>query len=446
MVVLLTFVLGLTACSDVPESPMEPRVDVRESPVQISSTPQAPYAAFLKIAERVPEFAGIYLDSNLTVTVMLTSLDQQASAARVVRELLVNRRPALDLESLAFRQARFSFRDLYATLSRARGRLMTAGSGIGISVRDNAVVVGSPTEDSDSELEKIRQEMGLEADAIRIIRASPARNTGELMGAFAPMIPAGAGIYRFVVSGLVVRCTASANAMFGNHEVFITAAHCSDTQGGPADNSVFYQGNYPNGGIYDIGHEIKDGDWFTPSENPECPPLYTKCRWADAAIVLYQNGQGRYGHFGYIATTGSGSTSGRGQFKNTTWWGTENQLEIVATYDDRPYEGEPIDRIGATTGWHYGTVAHPCWEVPSTRIAGHYLLCQTIVVDANAVLPEGGDSGGPAFRRMGLTKAIYAGVQWASAQWDNQPAFIFSSFLNVVADLGPLAVCTNELC
>ena len=97
--------------------------------------------------------------------------------------------------------------------------------------------------------------------------------------------------------------------------------------------------------------------------------------------------------------------------------------------------GEPIQRIGATTGWQTGTVVQTCqnWSIPGSN-GFVRLLCQ----DEGTTFSEPGDSGSPVFQSFDLETGgmgiIFIGINWGS--YSSDASNFHSHFDGMELDLG----------
>jgi hypothetical protein len=136
-----------------------------------------------------------------------------------------------------------------------------------------------------------------------------------------------------------------------------------------------------------------------------------------------------YYNFGYIARTqGSGTLSG-----SIVLDGVHPQFRINSTILSYPSRGEVYDKMGSTTGWTWGGVTEPCWDVPllGTDI---FLLCQARVESGAAA---SGDSGGPVFSLQHHPHEVaFAGILWAGTNISGGSYFVFSHVGGITQDLG----------
>jgi hypothetical protein len=194
---------------------------------------------------------------------------------------------------------------------------------------------------------------------------------------------------------------------------FVTASHCSDSQGA-VDETSYYQ---PLNQVADefIGTEIADPAYLRTLNG--CP-RGRKCRYSDANFS--QGSPTVAFSLGRIAkTTGAnnGSLEIAGEFTISG--------EATATV------GSTANKVGRTTGWTQGTVTRTCTD---TGVSGSniVLLCQDFV-ESSIQLVAGGDSGSPVFRVNGSSSATLLGNLWGGNS--SGTLFVYSRVGNVKQEL-----------
>ena len=127
--------------------------------------------------------------------------------------------------------------------------------------------------------------------------------------------------------------------------------------------------------------------------------------------------------------TGAPSCPPGGAGASCAYNGT-NRFRIVLKAD--PLMGQPVSKVGRTTGLTRGTVTKTCET--EVRTDGTF-LCQ---VEADYAA-RGGDSGSPVFTPVGST-AVLVGIHWLGVEGPG--VHVFSPISGVQRDLGTLGVCT----
>jgi hypothetical protein len=227
---------------------------------------------------------------------------------------------------------------------------------------------------------------------------------------------------RPVVAGLQIHfsryvCSIGFNADKGTEASFVTASHCTATQGG-TEGTKYYQPTSSTPNSF-IATEVDDPAYVKGGAG--CP-RGKKCRWSDASRARYETGVNQH----------------RGEFAKTTG-ANNNSLTIAGTFavtsqDNATHifpEGTPLNKVGRTTGWTQGPVDRTCID---TGVAGStvYLFCQTTVSAGVA----GGDSGSGVFRITSGDNVMLVGILWGGAS-DNS-YFVFSPLSQVQQELGSL--------
>lgn len=426
------FMAGVAGCTDLPSEPGNSVDNPRLAIIQEGIPPFGVERLFLEIAHDASGFGGVFIDREGVTNVVVTANADRIRTVEVLRRVLQNRRPSIDLERIRYVTGGLGFDELYAWKTRlAKDLRLSGATALSIDAAANSIRVESPNTAADIALRALVIRHAVPSTAVRIVRQLSERKTGLLTDKFVPAVPGGAGIW-WNASTSWLQCTEGVTGELDGVSVLLVAAHCTG-EVGVVEGTEIRQGGTSSG--HSIGWEIADAAWRT-----QCPAGATFCRYADAALMRWQATEGRYGEFGAIATTVS-----RGTRYELEWSGTESTLHNMSVWDGQPFQGEIIDRVGATTGWLYGTVAQSCQDREDQ--AGYWFVCQTIVEGG---FPEPGDSGGPAFSHMAGTNVIFAGIVRSALFSGRAPyGFAFASYDNIVSDLGPVLVhggCTTPTC
>jgi hypothetical protein len=214
-------------------------------------------------------------------------------------------------------------------------------------------------------------------------------------------------------------CSMGFNADAGSERSFITASHCTNTQGG-VEGTQYYQ---PLSTVDNtvIATEVADPDYFTFKTDPACSHGKL-CRYSDASRELYS----------------SDVESTRGAIAQTSG-ANNNSLEVtgsfaVTTQDDAgngaPF-GATVNKVGRTTGWTQGIVTNTC---VNTNVSGTRFqqLCQTFVSAGVGA----GDSGSGVFTITSGNNVTLVGILWGGS--GDGKTFVFSPLNQVEKELGPL--------
>jgi hypothetical protein len=210
-------------------------------------------------------------------------------------------------------------------------------------------------------------------------------------------------------------CSMGFNADAGSERSFITASHCTNTQGG-VEGTQYYQ---PLSTVDNtvIATEVADPEYFNFKVDPACP-RGKLCRYSDASRELYSGG---------VAST-------RGAIAQTTG-ANNNNLDVTGSFTVTDQgdvgAGATVNKVGRTTGWTQGQVTATC---VNTNVSGSRIhqLCQTFV----AAGVGGGDSGSGVFQITSGNNVKLVGILWGGSS--DGSTFVYSPFSQVVKELGPL--------
>ena len=214
-------------------------------------------------------------------------------------------------------------------------------------------------------------------------------------------------------------CSLGFNADAGTERSFITASHCTNSQGG-VEGTQYYQ---PLSSVDAtvIATEVADPEYFTFMDNPICP-RGKQCRYSDSSRELYS---------GSVASTRGAIARTRGA--------NNNSLDVIGSFtvtsQDDAGTGAPVgavvNKVGRTTGWTQGPVTNTC---VNTNVFGSpiHQLCQTFV----AAGVGGGDSGSGVFTITRGTNVTLVGILWGGS--GDGRTFVFSPFNQIEQELGHL--------
>jgi hypothetical protein len=255
---------------------------------------------------------------------------------------------------------------------------------------------------------------GLSADEFEVRVTAPIVRLSTLQDATRP-IQAGTQIN---FPGYL--CTLGFNADYAGAASFVTASHCTNTQGGV--ESTPYGQPLLSGGT--VATEVAD-------------PVYVAggtcsagrvCRSSDASRALY-NGSAESSRGIIAKTTGvnTGSLTIAGFFTVTA------QDNTSTTFTGA------IHKVGRTTGWTQGNASSTCVTV---NVSGSnvQLKCQTLVVNNGAAIVSGGDSGSGVFKITTGDNVTLIGILWGGS---GTSTFVFSPLKNVQDELGALVATAD---
>jgi hypothetical protein len=419
MLRLRTFTLALAAaavtvalgsCSDDSTLPSAPSAPSAAPDLALVGPQQDLADDPVALARAVPGFGGFFVDEQGTPTIYLTNPGRRAAAEQALGAWFRERsRPAAALRVLS---ARFAWSDLERWHAQASPEALAVPGAVFADADEagNRLHVGVENAAAASRVRSVLARLGIPAAAADVEIVAPFQRVATLRGTVRPVV---AGV-QINFPGFL--CSIGFNASRQGVRGFVTASHCTNTQGG-VESTPYYQplqSTKPT----KIATETVDPGYKTTLAG--CPSG-RRCRRSDAAFAKYVNGTTNT--LGRIARTGSTSSSDLTIAGG--WTVTSNATSSSFTV------GETVNKVGRTTGWSRGKVVATCVTV---NVSGTSLtqICQTIV---NAKV-SGGDSGSDVFKVTSGTNVKLDGVLWGGST--DGLSFVFSPFANITGELGAL--------
>ena len=396
LAVLLAFA---TACRDSGPT--------ANSPAALLQPEQAPLPDVATLTRTLPGFGGLFVDHGVP-TVYLTDLKQQGLAERLLSGF-ARARGAAGIRVMA---GRFAYRDLDKWFQQVSDEAFSQGGVVFVDLDEasNQVLVAVERGKSHANIRRLAARLGVPAEALTVRDADPIHNVASLQDQVRP-----------VVAGLQINfpgflCSIGFNAVSNGQNSFVTASHCTTTQGG-VEGTQYWQSlsSQPNSFI---GTEVADPVYVRGKGHGSACPKNRRCRMSDAARAAYAAGVPFT--LGGIAQT-SGPNNG--------------SLTITGTFAINGEGGEIVgdiaNKVGRTTGWTQGVITNTC---VNTGVSGSNIvqLCQNFV----SAGVGGGDSGSDVFAQTGGNGARLLGVLWGGNS--NGTQFVYSPIANVESELGPL--------
>ena len=403
-----TTIFCLTSCSDQPTQPTAAgSPDLAATPVQ-----QGPADDPVALARAVPGFGGFFLDQQGTPTVYLTQPAQRAAAERALAPWFREQNQAA--AGLKVLPGRFAWADLERWNAQASVEALAIPGAVFADADEaaNRVRIGVENATAATRVRAVLARLGIPAAATTVDIVKPFRQVATLRGAVRPVV---AGV-QINFPGFL--CSLGFNATRSGVAGFVTASHCTNTQGG-VESTPYWQPTQTTRPTQ-IATETVDPGY--KSTLIGCP-LGRRCRRSDASFAKYINGTTRT--LGSIAKTSS--TSSTNLTISGHWTITSNATSSSFTV------GSTVNKVGRTTGWSKGQVIATCVTV---NVDGSNVtqLCQTVV---NAKVGAG-DSGSDVFSVTSGSNVKLSGVLWGGSSDGKQ--FVFSPFANITGELGGLTM------
>ncbi len=358
---------------------------------------------FWDIGEQVPEFGGLYFDSQGAATIVLTKDDEEVVqvASEVVFQYFDQER--LGTETLRVVPGDYGFNELHGWRVETRDVLTLPGV-VAVDTDEvaNRYWIGLESWDYRESVELYLQNAGVPLALVQFEETGLDVET-QATGFIEQMRPIMGGIG-------VQNCTIGVVLNMLGQRGFLINSHCTATSGMVDGFQFFQPGGIPGDGV---GTEIFDPPLFTSATNSACPSGEV-CRFSDAAFVR----------------TNFLATSVRGRVRRSASAGVHG-FRWIENVEMNPLCGDPVTKSGQTTGAELGEITKTCTD----RNVGFMKLCQ---LKASAQ-SDFGDSGGPVYQD-GPTgpyfhddEATFIGLNWGKT-WNGSA--LISPMSGLIADLG----------
>jgi hypothetical protein len=395
-----------SSCSDdsTQPTPITDQLDPAKVSIQ-QGPPDDPVA----LARSVPGFGGFFIDEQGTPTIYLKDPGQRGAAERALTPWFSSQ--GRGLASMRVRKADFDWAELDRWFTQTSAEALGI-PGVVFTDADearNRVSIGVENAAAATQVRSVLARRGVPASAVSVEVIQPIHQLATLRGAVRPVV---AGV-QINFPGFL--CSLGFNASRGGIRGFVTASHCTNTQGGVEGTKYWQplQSTNPT----QVATETVDPPYPTGGS---CP-AGRHCRRSDAAFAKYINGTTNT--LGRIARTSSTSKTNLTIVGN--WTITSDATSSNFTV------GSTVNKVGRTTGWSRGPVTNTCVNV---NVSGSNItqLCQTIV----SATVGGGDSGSDVFTVTSGTNVRLAGVLWGGST--DGKTFVFSPLANIKGELGAL--------
>jgi hypothetical protein len=394
------------SCSDDSTQPNQTSDRPEQARIAIQQgSPDDPVA----LARSVAGFGGFFLDEQGTPTIYLKDARQRGAAERALTPWFTARGRAK--AEMRVRKADFDWADLDRWFTQSSGEVLSVAGAVFTDADEarNRVRIGVEHAAAAGQVRNVLARLGIPASAVIVEITEPIKQLATLQGSVRPVV---AGV-QINFPGFI--CSVGFNASRGGTRGFVTASHCTNTQGGVESTPYWQPLRTVN--PTQIATEIADPGYTTGGS---CPSG-RRCRRSDASFASYINSI--QNTLGAIARTSS--TNKRNLTIAGSWTITSDAPSSSFTI------GETVNKVGRTTGWSQGRVTSTCVTV---NVSGSNItqLCQTAV----SATVGGGDSGSDVFTITSGTNVKLDGVLWGGSTSGKQ--FIFSPLANVKAELGAL--------
>lgn len=397
-------------------------------------------AEFHRLAQEIAGFGGFYFDEGGTVVAYVTDISRSEQARTAVQNLIDRSGlGSIEARSVLIRQGKYAFPELAAWRDRITDPVLDIEGVLSVDADEarNRVAVGVARSSVQGHVERVLAEFNVPRDAVLIeveeemlnlVSEEPNLSTGSGSRVDSRVDPlqGGVQIARWVdrSTGKITRCSLGAVVRRDGLRLFLTASHCSE-RSWDHDNTVFYQPVPDYNDAYRIGHEYQD------VQGTSCGFLSVNvCRYSDALLARTDDGVldalGRIARTRYAASSIVPDTIGSLEIDTQTpYFGIIGKTTA--------YSGQPVQKMGARTGWTRGTVNQTCVDKPAQRSYSK-LRCQT---ETTAWVSRG-DSGGPVFLLQSDGTAYLLGIMWGRTKSGSYS--YYSPITGIEQELGTLTV------
>src|SRR5262245_43169909 len=352
----------LGACTDVAE-----RTGPSESPdlQQISRIQASAEDDPVELTRSVPGSGGFFLDARGRPTVFLTDARQRGAAGQALTPFLRSR--GLGNSELQVLRADFSYDQLDRWFQRASPAALEVPGAVFADLDEaaNRLRIGVRSGPAAERVRVALARFAIPASAVVIQETAPIVQMRTLQDKFRPVI---GGIQIDIILGI---CSLGFNAIASGQRSFITASHCTYTQGG-TENTVFMQPIFFDlTGDPTIGTEVADPVYGRPTG---CPTGRV-CRFSDAARAGYAaNASSTLGLIARTTGVNNGSLTEAGSFRITK----ERASKTFVI-------GDLAHKVGRTTGWTRAVITSTCVNV-DVDASNITQLCQTLASSPSVVV------------------------------------------------------------
>lgn len=373
------------------------------------------------IADRVPEFAGVFRKANGRYEVLTTTASARGAAIQALGSagVIASTVQAGEIDA---RVVRYSFKELRNLYRRLHRTVSVSGlRSVDVDERANVLRLGvREAMDVQRATEALGRE-GFPQDAFVVSVSKPVAQLARLTDRVRP-VRGGLMISRRLSGLNIAACTMSVPVRLGGIAGFFTNSHCSPTSFG-LDNVSWYQADAVLH-LPAIGTETVDPLPQACTMNGQ-PAL---CRQSDAAFVQFSIAAADY-RLGMIAAATGGAYS-------LTLNSNLAQQFMVIGYPFWPFGDLALSKTGQSTGRTIATVNSWCEDF-LVQPQNVWLLCQNVAGANNGqVVAHGGDSGSPVHEGNTYNGILWGGLGCNPITKRDCTEFIYSPGLNIFFDFG----------
>lgn len=428
--------LALASCAEDRGPLTAPATQAPAAPSQraltVSGVPRPDEDRFIQLAHEIPGFGGYFLDAQKHLVTYVADEASMSRSRSIMQDHLsrhslgIGARDAV--AGVLIRKAAYSFLQLSAWRDSVYLHLLGTGDVLFDDLDEaiNRVTIGidrSRFESARAALLPRLQSLAIPLDAVHfepighiVARVSYPFDLNS------PMDTLGAG-YR--ISSPVGGCSLGIVGDSANVRVFVTASHCS-TWVYRSDNTQF----------------TDQGGRVIGFENADPAPNSPYCTWQGVEYHCYD---GR-GSDADLVRVSAGIPSARGRIarlQNRVSGGvgtlaidqSRPWIYVTSTEHGHPV-GSTVDKVGATSGWTFGTIQNSCTDeiVNGPGQNADYAVRCSIKTSTYSL---GGDSGSPFFIWDGQDVAQFMGILWGGES-GNANVTYYAGYRALENDLGIL--------
>ena len=328
--------IALGSCSDDATLPRPPAPPPTAPDLALTSAQQDLADDPVALARAVPGFGGFFVDEQGTPTVYLTTPGRRAAAEQALAPWLRERNRAA--AALRVLPARFAWTDLERWSAQASTEVLAVPGAVFVDADEagNRVHIGVEHAAAANRARSVLARLGIPAAAADVEIVAPFRRVATLRGSVRPVV---AGV-QINFPGFL--CSLGFNATRQGVAGFVTASHCTSTQGG-VQSTPYWQPLQTTKPVQIATETVDPGYKGTIAG---CPSG-RKCRRSDAAFAKYINAtKNTLGRIARTAFHELDRSHDRGRLDDHR----QRHVELVHRRRDRE-QGRPDHRMEPWARW-----------------------------------------------------------------------------------------------